>query len=88
MLATADWLLHDHLRDTLQATLVVPLRQPIATIPDKIENAFAKAKVGQTVNLDIKGFRLVPQRIVVQPNGVQILIKVQSEIAVKVKKLQ
>lgn len=88
LFATADWLLHNHLRDTLQAALVVPLRKPIATIPGKIENAFAKAKAGQTANLDIKNFRMVPQRIVVQPKGVQILIKVQSEVAVKVKKLQ
>lgn len=41
LFATADWLLHDHLRDTLQAALVVPLRQRIDELPDKIETAFS-----------------------------------------------
>ncbi|WP_317166047.1 DUF4403 family protein [Spirosoma arboris] len=86
LFSTADWLLHDHLRDTIQAAMVVPLRQPISTIPQKIETAFAKAKVGQKTALDIDTFKLVPQRIVVQPKGIQILIKVQSKVAVKVKR--
>ena len=87
LLATADWLLHDHLRDTLQSILMVPLRQPISTIPDKIETAFSKAKVSQKTDLEIDTFRMVPQRIVVQPEGVQVLIKVNSKLAVKMKRL-
>ncbi|GAB3956347.1 hypothetical protein GCM10028805_45910 [Spirosoma harenae] len=87
LLSTADWLLHDHLRDTIQAALVVPLRQQIDTIPDKIETAFAKAKVGQKTALDLDTFQLVPQRLVVRPDGVQILIKVNSKVAVKIKRL-
>ncbi|MVM37069.1 DUF4403 family protein [Spirosoma sp. HMF3257] len=87
LFSTADWLLHDHLRDTIQAAMVVPLRQPISSIPEKIETAFAKAKVGEKTALDLDTFRLVPQRIVVQPKGIQILIKVQSKVAVKVKHL-
>ncbi|WP_460971758.1 DUF4403 family protein [Spirosoma migulaei] len=86
LLSTADWLLHDHLRDTIQAAMVIPLRQPISSIPEKIETAFSKAKVGQKTALDIDTFKLVPQRIVVQPKGVQILIKVQSKVAVQVKR--
>ncbi len=87
LFATADWLLHDHLRDTIQAVTVIPLRQQIATIPDKIETAFAKAKAGQKTALNIDTFRLVPQRIVVRPDGVQVLIKVKSKVAVRVKRL-
>lgn len=87
LFATADWLLHDHLRDTIQSAMVFPLRHQISSIPDKIETAFAHAKVGQKTALSIDTFRLVPQRIVVRPDGVQILIKVKSKVAVKVKKL-
>ena len=87
LMASADWLLHDKLRDTLQSVLVVPLRQEISSIPGKIETAFAKAKAGEKTALRIQSFRLVPQRIVVRPEGVQILIKVQSKMAVKVKAL-
>ncbi|AUD02741.1 DUF4403 family protein [Spirosoma pollinicola] len=87
LLATADWLLHDHLRDTIQAAMVIPLRQQITSIPTKIETAFANAKVGQKTALNIDTFRLIPQRIVVRPDGIQVLIKVQSKVAVKVKRL-
>ena len=87
LLATADWLLHDHLRDTIQTVMVIPLRQQIDTIPEKIETAFARAKAGKKTDLDIDAFQLVPQRIVIRPDGVQLLIKVKSKVAVKVKRL-
>ncbi|WP_420149556.1 DUF4403 family protein [Spirosoma sp.] len=87
LFATADWLLHDHFRDTLQTVTVVPLRQPISTIPQKIEAAFARGKAGKKTNLDIDSFQLVPKRIIVRPDGVQLLIRVESKVAVKVKRL-
>ena len=87
LFSTADWLLHDHLRDTLQSVMVVPLHHEIADIPHKIETAFTRAKVGRKTALDIEAFRMVPQRVVVRPEGVQVLIKVESKVAVMVKKL-
>ncbi|GAB3884961.1 hypothetical protein GCM10028825_11630 [Spirosoma agri] len=87
LFATADWLLHDHLRDTLQSVMVVPLRHEISELPKKIETAFAQGEAGRKTSLDINAFRLVPQRVVVRPDGVQLLIKVESKIAVKVRKL-
>ncbi|MBD2755779.1 DUF4403 family protein [Spirosoma sp. BT704] len=87
LFSTADWLLHDHFRDTLQAVTVVPLRQPISTIPEKIETAFSRGKAGRKTNLDIDSFQLVPRRIIIRPDGVQVLIRVESKVAVKVKRL-
>ena len=87
LFATADWLLHDHFRDTLQTAVVVPLRQPISSIPEKIETAFARSKAGRKTNLNLDSFQLIPKRIVVRPDGVQILIRVESKVAVKVKRL-
>ncbi|UFH52231.1 DUF4403 family protein [Spirosoma sp. KNUC1025] len=87
LLATADWLLHDHLRDTLQSMMVVPLRQPISSIPSRIETAFAKAKVGQKTDLDLDSFQLIPKRIIIRPDGVQVLIRVESKVGIKVKRL-
>lgn len=87
LFATADWLLHDHLRDTLESVMVVPLRHQISEIPGKIETAFARGKAGKKTNLDIDAFRLVPQKVVVRPEGVQVLIKVDSKVAVNVRKL-
>nr|WP_262923976.1 DUF4403 family protein [Spirosoma liriopis] len=87
LFATADWLLHDHLRDTLQSVMVIPLRHQIAGIPEKIETAFARGGAGKKTALDIDAFRLVPERVVVRPDGVQVLIKVESKVAVSVKKI-
>ena len=87
LFATADWLLHDHLRDTLQSVLVVPLRYQIAVLPEKIESAFARGKAGQKTALDVDAFRLVPLRIVVRPEGIEILIKVESKVDLVVRRL-
>ena len=87
LFATADWLLHDHLRDTLQSVLVVPLRYQVASLPEKIEAAFAQGKVGKKTSLDVNAFRLVPQRIVVRPEGIEILIKVESKVELVVRRL-
>jgi hypothetical protein len=87
LLATADWLLHDNLRDTLEKSLEIPLSQQLAQVPAKIETAFAQGGAGKKTILDINAFRMVPQKIVVRPDGVQILIKVESKVAVVVKHL-
>ncbi len=87
LFASADWLLHDHLRDTLQSVLVVPLRYEVATLPEKIEKAFARSKAGQKTTLAVNAFRLVPQRIVIRPEGIEILIKVVSKVDLTVKHL-
>ena len=87
LFATADWLLHDHLRDTLQSVLVVPLRYQMAALPDKIETAFARGKTGRKTALDVNEFRLVPKRIVIRPEGIEILISVESTVDLAVKRL-
>ena len=87
LLSTADWLLHDHLRDTLQAVLTVPLGQQIGQLPAKIETAFARGKAGRKTTLAIDTFRFVPQRIVIRPDGIQLLIDVKSRVGLRVKRL-
>ncbi|GAB3754063.1 DUF4403 family protein [Spirosoma pomorum] len=87
LLSTADWLLHDNLRDTLEKSLVVPMSQQLAEVPVKIETAFAQGGAGKKTILDINAFRMVPQKIVVRPDGIQVLIKVESKVAVVVKHL-
>jgi hypothetical protein len=85
--ATADWLLHDSLRDTLQSVLVVPLKYEVESLPQKIETAFARGKVGKKTSLDVDRFRLVPQKIVIRPENIEILIKVESKVDLMVKRL-
>ncbi|WP_080240049.1 DUF4403 family protein [Spirosoma rigui] len=86
-LATADWLLHDSLRDTLQSVMVVPLKYEVESLPQKIETAFARGKVGKKTALDVDRFRLVPQKIVIRPENIEILIKVESKVDLLVKRL-
>jgi hypothetical protein len=87
LVSTADWLLHDHLRDTLQAVLTVPLGKQIGQLPAKIETAFSRGKAGRKTALAIDTFRFVPQRIVIRPDGIQILIEVKSRVALRVIRL-
>ena len=87
LLGTADWLLHDSLRDTLTSVLKIPLESRINKIPGKIEQAIARGKAGQKVNLDLSDFHFLPQQIAVRPEGLQVLITIRSKVKVKVKKL-
>ena len=87
LLETADWLLHDNLRDTLQSALVIPLQKGITELPGKIEQAFARGGAGKKTALDIDSFRLVPRKIVIRPDGVQVLIHVDSKVKIAVQRI-
>ncbi len=87
LLATADWLLHDRLNDTLAKALKFPIREQIDKLPTLIDGAFEKAKAGKKNDLDIYTFQFVPQLIAIRPDGIQALLKVQTTVSFKVKKL-
>ncbi|MEZ0485206.1 DUF4403 family protein [Fibrella aquatica] len=87
LFATADWLLHDRLNDTLTSILKFPIREHIDKLPTLIDGAFEQAKAGKKNDLDIQSFKFVPQRIAIRPDGIQALLKVESTVALKVKKL-
>lgn len=87
LLSTADWLLHDRLNDTLAKALKFPIREQIDKLPSLIDGAFEKAKAGKKNDLDILTFQFVPQIIAIRPDGIQALLKVESKVAFKVKKL-
>ena len=87
LLATADWLLHDRLKDTLAGALHVPLREQVMKLPTLIDRAFDKSKASKKNDLEIRSFRFVPQRIAIRPDGIQILLKVESTVAFQVMKL-
>ena len=87
LMATADWLLHDRLKDTLSRVLHVPLREQVMKLPTLIDRAFDHSKASQKNDLKISSFRFVPQRIAIRPEGVQLLLKVESTVAFQVKKL-
>ncbi|GAB3919404.1 hypothetical protein GCM10028804_11030 [Larkinella terrae] len=83
----ADWLLHDTLKDTVQAAMRMPLQEYFTLIPTKIEQAFAKAKVGQKARIDIPKFQLSPKAIAVRPDGLYILLHADAAMILEVVNL-
>jgi hypothetical protein len=83
----ADWLLHDTLKDTLQATMKLPLQEYFTLIPSKIEQAFSKAKVGRKARIDIPKFVLSPRAIAVRPDGLYILLHADAAMILEVVNL-
>ncbi|GAB3898485.1 DUF4403 family protein [Larkinella knui] len=80
----ADWLLHDTLKDTLQATLRIPLQEYFTLLPSRIETAFSKAKVGRKARIDIPKFQLSPKAIAVRPDGLYILLHADAALTLEV----
>ena len=80
----ADWLLHDTLKDTLQATLKLPLQEHFTLLPHKIETAFSRAKVGRKARIDIPKFQLIPKAIAVRPDGLYILLHADAAMRLEV----
>ncbi|WP_240163497.1 DUF4403 family protein [Spirosoma taeanense] len=80
-----DW--HEGLSSLLEGLLKISLGDDFAQLPQKIDKAFEGSKAGKKTDLGIRTFRFVPQKIAVRPDGLQVLIKVESKIAVQVKNL-
>ena len=87
LLRTADWLLHDRMKDTLQRVLHIPLRTQVLSLPGLIGRAFEQGEVGRKNDLDIQSFRFIPQRFAIRPEGIQLLLKVEAKAAFSVNKL-
>jgi len=80
-------MIHKGLVNVLDDLLTIRLADDIRQFPDKISKAFASGGTGQRAQLLIHSFRFVPQQLAVRPDGVQTLIRVESNVAVQMKKL-
>ena len=80
-------LIHKGLVNVLDGMLTIRLADDIRQFPDKISKAFASGGTGKKAQLLIQTFRFVPQQLAVRPTGVQTLIRVESKVAVQMKKL-
>ncbi|GAB3335780.1 hypothetical protein GCM10027299_45110 [Larkinella ripae] len=83
----ADWLLHDTLKDTLQAALKIPLQEHLTLLPGKIEAAFSRGKAGKKARIDIPKFQLSPRAIAVRPDGLHILLHTDAAMVLEVVNL-
>jgi len=84
---TADYLLHDVLKDTLQAALSLPLRRHLAELPARIETAFGRGRAGRRSTLDIQTFRLTPRRVSVRPEAIHVYVNVRTSFQIAVTNL-
>ena len=87
LLSSADWLLHDNLKDTLQTALHLPLKSHLDSLPQKIETAFARGRPGKRARLDIRSFRLVPRTVAVRPEAIQVLIHADATVNLRITDL-
>jgi hypothetical protein len=80
-------LVHKGLVKALESFLTISLGGEIEDLPKKINESFKKGETGKKTNLGIKSFRFTPQKIAIRPDGIQALIKVESNVSVQVKQL-
>lgn len=79
--------IHDQVCAMLENVMKISLGEEIAQFPQKIDAAFDKSRASRKAALGLARFRFLPQRIAVRPNGIQALIKIESNVAVQVKNL-
>ncbi|MCY7352508.1 MAG: DUF4403 family protein [Cytophagaceae bacterium] len=84
---SANLALHDTLQGYVQSELNLPLKQYLARVPDLIQKAIERGKLGQKIDLYLTDFQMRPQRIVVRPEGVMTLIRVRTRVALRLQKI-
>lgn len=80
-------LVHDAVVKALERFLTVSLGGEMEKLPQKIHESFEKGGPGKKTDLGIQSFRMTPQKIAIRPDGIQALIRVESNVAVKVRQL-
>ncbi|WP_245859803.1 DUF4403 family protein [Spirosoma aerolatum] len=78
---------HKPLQLILKQLLTIRLGDDIAQFPHKISEAFEEGGAGKKTDLNIHSFRFIPQKIAIRPDGIQALIKVESQVALKINQL-
>ncbi len=81
---TADYFLHDMLKDSLQQALSLPLHRYFSTIPVKIETAFERGRPGRKADLDIQTFRFIPRQIAIRPEAIHVHLRVRTSFRIKI----
>lgn len=87
LLNTADWLLHDTFREEVQEALYFPLSERLQTIPDLIQEGVSKSKVGEKLQLELRGFEVTPQEVGLAQDGIQVLVNAKGKVRLALRKL-
>ena len=87
LLGTADWLLHETAKEKIQEKLAFPLGATLDKVPDIIRKAIANSKVSEKIDLDLEKMQILPQKITVRPDHLQVLVHAKAKVGITLKKL-
>lgn len=87
LLQTTNWLLHDHIREEIQATLSLSLHPYLKEIPALIQQGVSKSKVGEKLKLHLDAFTTVPREVALSKDGVQILVNAKGRVRMEIQDL-
>lgn len=88
LITAGDMLLHNQLKDTIASQLVVGLRSLIDTVPKLVENAIAKGKKGDKLELNFDELAVHDCEISIGAEGIHIILHAEAKADVRLKKLK
>jgi hypothetical protein len=88
LVTAGDMLLHSQLKDTIASQLIVGLRSLIDTVPKLVENAIAKGKKGDKLELNFDELAVHDCEISIGAEGIHIIIHAEAKADVRLKKLK
>lgn len=86
-LSVADWMFHDSFKESLEKKLAFPLGTRMNQLPEIIQNALSKGKIGERVNVSIENMAVAPQALVVGEKGLHTLIRATGQTGILMRKL-
>ncbi|GAB4339747.1 MAG: hypothetical protein OHK0038_19010 [Flammeovirgaceae bacterium] len=87
LVQVADWLLHDKVKAELSKYLKIPLQPHIERLPELINKGVEHGKTGKRIDLVLKNMKLHPQKILITPNNIQLLIHTKGNGMIILDKL-
>lgn len=88
LVTAGDMLLHKQVKDTIASQLIVGLRSLIDTVPKLVENAIAKGKKGDKVELNFEELAVHDCEISIGAEGIHIILHAEAKADVRLKKLK
>ena len=81
----ADWLLHERLRDRIQAELVFPLGGVIGQIREDLQNELESISLGRTATIEARIETLQPESIRVNDSAVELTVTAAGTVEVNLR---
>ncbi|HLO37972.1 MAG TPA: DUF4403 family protein, partial [Lacibacter sp.] len=83
-----DMLLHQQLKDTIASRLALEMKNLIDTVPLLVENAIAKGKSSDKIDLEFDHLEVHRCEISMGPTGIHFIIHAEATAGIRLKKLK